>query len=365
MKKYFLETYFENTPTEEQKAHFFLMKQVIHCLYAFKYFRRVANELETTPVLEFSSLQEYKDFILDYFTGCSKICNVHDFNTFAHIFLREAVKNIRSEEYKKSLEVLKSHKKETKKFSAALENKLNNAFEKLSNLYKGTSEKGRPLVPSYIPEFVDPLHRRGRLMEPFFTSWKDSTSTDNYELWLHKLDLGLDVPGKEDLQEKGLLDSSGKPHSILSIKYLNEKQRIPYEVEVDDKGRMLTKQNNGIFHSEDAKKENAYIFVIGLDKKIYIGRFQRGTFGHPSFLSGKPVLAAGYFVFENGKLVAISDDSGHYNGFNGKSTPLPTKEMMVDTVQILLSKGVDVSKTEILFTGKENDQKILAEDLIQ
>ena len=56
----------------------------------------------------------------------------------------------------------------------------------------------------------------------------------------------------------------------------------------------------------------SFIYVLGPDKKVYTGEYNRGTFNHSSFLSGSPVMGAGELVVKDGKIVEITDKSGHY-----------------------------------------------------
>ena len=106
----FLKNYFGKTPTPEQKAYFFLMKQVCICCYACRLMRRVTGlgkmDLSKEQV-DFDKLQNYRDFILENYNGCSKSFNNQDIKTFIYYFLREALKNIESGDFQKSIDVLK------------------------------------------------------------------------------------------------------------------------------------------------------------------------------------------------------------------------------------------------------------------
>merc|ERR1712146_482622 len=45
---------------------------------------------------------------------------------------------------------------------------------------------------------------------------------------------------------------------------------------------------------------------------LYIHPKKTGHFHHSSFLGGRPALAAGGLVVEDGKLVLVNSNSGHY-----------------------------------------------------
>lgn len=105
----FLKSYFGATPTKEQKAHLYLMKQVCLCFYMFKSLRRVTGSARidlSKEQVNLDSFQSYKDFVLEFFNGCSKVCTIEDFKTFTYVFLREVKKNIDSPRFKEAVELL-------------------------------------------------------------------------------------------------------------------------------------------------------------------------------------------------------------------------------------------------------------------
>ena len=56
----------------------------------------------------------------------------------------------------------------------------------------------------------------------------------------------------------------------------------------------------------------SFLYVISQDKKIYSGRGAKYILHHSSFLAGESVLAAGKLMTSNGKVIFISNNSGHY-----------------------------------------------------
>merc|ERR1712061_111504 len=54
------------------------------------------------------------------------------------------------------------------------------------------------------------------------------------------------------------------------------------------------------------------IFVITIEKQMYIGPKVKGFFHHSSFNAGRACIGAGYVVVKFGKLEEISPHSGHY-----------------------------------------------------
>lgn len=105
----FLENYFLQKPSEKQKAYLFLMKHVIHTFYFLKSLRRVVGLWKMDLSREksgFADLPTYKEFILNYFNGCSKVCDAKDFKTLTYGFLEQAIKNMKSNDYVKAIEIL-------------------------------------------------------------------------------------------------------------------------------------------------------------------------------------------------------------------------------------------------------------------
>jgi hypothetical protein len=72
------------------------------------------------------------------------------------------------------------------------------------------------------------------------------------------------------------------------------------------------------------------MFVISPEGKMYIGRARVGRFHHSSFLA---VWAAGEVRVENGKIVEITNGSGHYQ---------PTYTQMLRFYRWLSDRGVDL-----------------------
>jgi hypothetical protein len=80
------------------------------------------------------------------------------------------------------------------------------------------------------------------------------------------------------------------------------------------------------------------IFVMDMQGNLYASNFQRmGEFHHSSFVAGGPVLAAGELVVDNGRLILVSDSSGHYQ---------PAHEHMDQLMRVLEQKGVRVELVE-------------------
>jgi hypothetical protein len=77
------------------------------------------------------------------------------------------------------------------------------------------------------------------------------------------------------------------------------------------------------------------IFVMDSQGNIYLSTQQEvGTFHHSSFLAGQPVSAAGEIIVEDGRVLIVTNQSGHY---------MPAPESLQLFLDQLAAQGMDVS----------------------
>ena len=110
-------------------------------------------------------------------------------------------------------------------------------------------------------------------------------------------------------------EEKGLKAGMERIKYFSEKERIEFEIFIDDDGR-LRNWKGEIFSTVALKtisggKGNA-IFVMTTDGRIFIGPQSHGYIHHSSFVSGGAVAAAGEIVVRAGRVSMINAKSGHY-----------------------------------------------------
>ncbi|KAJ1400680.1 hypothetical protein SESBI_29371 [Sesbania bispinosa] len=170
---------------------------------------------------------------------------------------------------------------------------------------------------------IDPRHRYGHNLHIYYDIWFESQSTQPFFYWL---DVG---DGKEINLEKC-------PRNTLQrqcIKYLGPKEREEYEVIVEN-GKLVYRQDGRLVDTDDKSK---WIFVLSTTRSLYVGRKQKGTFQHSSFLSGGATTAAGRLVAHQGVLEAIWPYSGHY---------LPTEENFKEFLSFLEEHNVDLTNVK-------------------
>lgn len=120
------------------------------------------------------------------------------------------------------------------------------------------------------------------------------------------------------------------------IRYLSDSERQEYQLTVRD--GLLYDADGDLFDTREVRSEWSYAgrakFVVDPETgNIYASTSEeQGLFKHSSFLGGKAVAGAGTLTVIDGKLVAISDDSGHY---------APTEGYTKQVVQYFKALGID------------------------
>lgn len=234
--------------------------------------------------------------------------------------------------------------------------KLARALQKILKIYRGVSKGTHALIPKYHCEVFDRKHRYGRELNPFFEVWKESSSTDDFDKWLNDLDIGKNVVGRDILQKLNLIGSNNRPKFIPRVGYLKKSQLKNYEMRVDRQGRIFIghPENACYPHSVDRSKDHSYIFIATSEDRMYIGPYQRGIFSHSSFLCGGSVKSAGALIFDHGKLMAVWDDSGHYNSGHYKAGAYDIiYKIMRSALEIFIKRGVSLKDVEVIVTNKK------------
>lgn len=190
---------------------------------------------------------------------------------------------------------------------------------------KGLSkdDKAQKLALRHWLEAIDPRHRYGHNLHLYYDIWFESHSSQPFFYWL---DVG---DGKEINLEKC-------PRTTLQrqcIKYLGPKEREEYEVLVEN-GKLTYKLDGRLVDTDDKSK---WIFVLSTTRSLYVGRKQKGSFQHSSFLSGAATTAAGRLVAHQGVLEAIWPYSGHYH---------PTEENFQEFITFLDDHNVDLANVK-------------------
>lgn len=148
---------------------------------------------------------------------------------------------------------------------------------------------------SYWLEALDPHHRPGYSLSPQFQVWRFSANA---------------IANKQSFWD--FIGSS----TASGVAYLGATERARYEVGFDGKGVMEQTEDGETFTTEQYHTEFSGtgwgIFVVSPTGEMYSGSHILGKLHHSSFLEGRPVMAAGEIVVQDGAVKAVTAKSGHY-----------------------------------------------------
>ncbi|KRW98723.1 hypothetical protein PPERSA_00311 [Pseudocohnilembus persalinus] len=182
-------------------------------------------------------------------------------------------------------------------------------------------------------EVTDSKHRYGNALKIYYEYWVNSDTKQDFWVWLD----GEEGEGKN-------LSLEEFPREFLErdkVLYLNEDERKQYEIYIEE-GKFKYTESKELVDTlkeiEKADEKGKFIFVVSLEKKMYVGPKIRGNFHHSSFLSGAPVIGAGNLQIESGILKAVKPHSGHYR---------PTAEEFTFFINMLKEWGVSMDSVKI------------------
>jgi hypothetical protein len=168
-------------------------------------------------------------------------------------------------------------------------------------------------------EMIDPCHR---MLTEHYIKWKRDKIKVPFFLWL---------------------ETEIIPFRALQMKVFNDQELLSHEVNVRD-GKFIYSLTGKLVDLSDNTKE--YIYVISLNKKLYIAEAGE-LLRHTALSGGKPLLGSGSLKIQNGTLIYIDVESGHYQ---------PTPHTLIQTLKILQEKGMAL-KERIAVAYYFNDQK--------
>jgi len=154
---------------------------------------------------------------------------------------------------------------------------------------------------SYWLELLDPAHRPGYVLSPKYSRWLTDLSAiqTKKSFWAY---IGTNAAGSD---------------ASTDVTYLNETEGPKrYEVEFDGSGLLVESIGNQPYttklHRTEFSGNGWAIFVVSPTGKLYSASHILGKLHHSSFLGGRPVMAAGEVVSEDGVIKVLTAKSGHY-----------------------------------------------------
>lgn len=170
-------------------------------------------------------------------------------------------------------------------------------------------------------DVIDPCHR---MLTAHYLKWQEYGKNIPFFLWLETQEMSF---------------------RTLQMKFFSESEIAESEI-IIEKDLFKGVTTNELSNLNDKNRE--YIYILSLEKKIIVvegGELVR----HICLSHGKPVLGSGSLKIENGNLVYIDVESGHYQ---------PTPEVLYQVLQILQDKGTHLDYTKIEVAYYLNNNKV-------
>ncbi|MDP1835504.1 MAG: hypothetical protein Q8K75_06190 [Chlamydiales bacterium] len=195
--------------------------------------------------------------------------------------------------------------------------------EELANMVIGNRHpKGVMVTPTY---WLEVLHRRHYPGQKFHQK-RLNGEPSLFEQWVSS---NTNKPFFEWITPERLV-------SLPRVCYMEPVARDNYALSIVD-GKFASK-DGGLFSTKwYSSLFNGFghaIYVLGPDGVFYAAHHNEGSFHHTSFFDGGMLIGAGDMSVKDGILSSISNCSGHYR---------PGKESMLDVLEFLRCKGVDLT----------------------
>jgi hypothetical protein len=208
-----------------------------------------------------------------------------------------------------------------------------------------------PLAPEHAPTKVKIRATEVRRVDDFNAGGTLPTKP--------MLDIFASKPGRPGEAEPGNKIWPGKRVEYLST----PSARAPFklevrEVEVDGRKEMRLFDSRGApfdtraaaTHWSSESGVPRAIFVMNSRGELFASNYQeRGKFHHSSLAGGQAVAAAGELQVTDGKIVDITNNSGHYR---------PGDDHTQQLVDVLQAKGVDLRGVTVVDVGKQTTRQI-------
>ncbi|MFL5259043.1 MAG: hypothetical protein ACJ8AS_04765 [Hyphomicrobiales bacterium] len=155
----------------------------------------------------------------------------------------------------------------------------------------------------------------------------DTRDPEGMNYWLERVDTGLTggqnyvqfLKWRKSREKKSFREAVGPVWSELQ--YFDETQRQQYVVHFEGHSALDasdepldTRSGSGAY----SEIPGTFIYVCSArSRTIYSAPSIGGELHHSSFLSGEPVIAAGDWMVDNGKIIYFNASSGHYRPLPG------------------------------------------------
>ncbi|MDN7143753.1 hypothetical protein KC131_24180 [Pseudomonas sp. JQ170] len=224
-------------------------------------------------------------------------------------------------------------------------------------LFKGANSQTRTLRPDYWQEALNKDHfaLRRDPSDPF-ESWKKSDAVQE-----HHNDWEYIEWVRNHYLPKLISDGNTKELFLRffnNVKYLGWHQREEKQLHI--KNGVFYNSLGERFHTGTMQTNAAGagwgIYVRDPANKIYAHSHKVHAFHHSSFLSGAPVNSAGEIAVHSGKLIGITNKSGHYQ---------PELRHFLGMLDYLHAQGVVLSGVAACASPSRHDQEFYDADEVR
>jgi hypothetical protein len=130
------------------------------------------------------------------------------------------------------------------------------------------------------------------------------------------------------------------------VQYLSAEEALEYRIFINEEGRavdingQLIDTRNSVYVDGVLQiPTDKAIFIMNENGEILFSKYQEvGKFHHSSFTAGAEISTGGEIWIENGEIIQISNNSGHYH---------PSKESLNFVLDELTKRGVNVTSIKI------------------
>lgn len=196
--------------------------------------------------------------------------------------------------------------------------------------------RAKILDSSAWPEFFDPQHHSSLVMAEAMEQWMSSGSSSPFQVFFDKT-----------FKPTHLHD----PDIHKQVHYLSPAERAEFEIKVVG-GRFFWAESGEPVHTGDMTTAFSgpghAIWVCAPDRRFYSASHEVGTFHHSSFLAGGPVMGAGEWSINQGRLVMISNKTGHYRA---------GAQELFHVMLRLSVNGVDLNSVVVFWPWPGNPQR--------
>ncbi len=209
-------------------------------------------------------------------------------------------------------------------------------YGKFQSFYDNVSMKhgggvGRTLGAGYQNERFG-LNNNGNLT----SAWVNSGTKMGIQAWVDTVYLWDQQDGASRSADQSIIAIGPQ-----GVRYLDVVDRLDYFLDLSGGVARLSDPGQSLAHTGGFVSKSGVgwgIYTVGFHRNMYLGEHITGEFHHSSFFSGAPVLAAGEIMVNRGRVVGLTNKTGHY-----KAGPAE----LAEALKVLRVNGVNVHNVAV------------------